>query len=277
MAQGGSIAEKALHLGVFLALEAACLGLVSRQTNLRQSRLMGIVHSVGGWFSQVERGVASWFSLARTNRSLLSENQRLTEEVFRLGETLRLQRVALREKGMMEDSLRTDGFSCLAAEAIRVHRGSQHNYLILDKGHRDGVRENSGVVTRNGIVGIVKAVSAHYCYVTSFQNYGFSVSARIGREGSCGILNWDGKSDQGAILRDIPIQEAPSPGDTLFSSGHSLLFPPDIPLGLVGEAQGGNGTSLNVKVTLLQRFSAVRHVAIVCNPSFAETQALPLP
>ena len=164
------------------------------------------------------------------------------------------------------------GFSAIPAEVVKISHGKQHNYLILNKGFEDGVVEKSGVVTREGVVGIVDAVSAHHAYALSFQNADLSISARLGQEGAGGPLVWDGRSSRGALLKEIPLQYRFQPGDTVYTSGHSLLFPPDIPLGVTGESRLVNGSTHEIAVALFQDFSAVRYVTVVHNNSFEEIE-----
>ena len=148
---------------------------------------------------------------------------------------------------------------------------SQHNYMIIDKGSEDGVEEKSGIITSEGAVGIIDAVSRHYSYALSFRNSGISISARIGKEGAVGPMKWDGRSSRGAILSEIPHHIGISPGDTVYTSGYSTIFPPDIPLGTTGESRLVN---YEIKVTLFEDFSRLRYVTIVNHTGKEELKEL---
>ena len=58
----------------------------------------------------------------------------------------------------------------------------------------------------------------------------------------------------------------------MYTSGHSLLFPPDIPLGVAGGSRVINGATNEITVTLFQDFSSVRYVTVVHNDSFDEIE-----
>ena len=148
---------------------------------------------------------------------------------------------------------------------MKLSRNKQHNYFILNKGSEDGISAQSGVITGNGIVGIIDAVDKHYSYGLSFMNSGVSISARLGNEGAIGPLVWDGISSDGAILKEIPLQYKFAPGDTVWTSGFSSIFPADIPLGVAGESRIVNGAVNEIKVKLFQSFSALRFVTIAVN------------
>ena len=127
-------------------------------------------------------------------------------------------------------------------------------------------------MTSHGVVGIIDAVSEHHAFALSLQNHDISISARIGEEGGSGILVWDGIHSNGALLKEIPLQYHYQPGDTVYTSGHSLLFPPDIPLGVAGDSRVINGATNEITVTLFQDFSSVRYVTVVHNDSFDEIE-----
>ena len=124
------------------------------------------------------------------------------------------------------------------------------------------------------VVGIVDAVGKHYSYALSFMNTDFSLSARLGREGAVGPLVWDGKTSGGAILKEIPLQYKFAPGDTVYTSGFSSIFPADIPIGLTGESRIVNGATYDINVRLLQDVGAVRYVTLVNNVGRQEIETL---
>ena len=97
------------------------------------------------------------------------------------------------------------------------------------------------------------------------MNTGISISARLGNEGAVGPLTWDGVTMDGAVLSEIPLQYKYAPGDTVWTSGYSSLFPPDIPLGIAGSSRVVNGAVNEIEVDLFQNFSALRYVTVVSN------------
>ena len=227
-------------------------------------------HKVMGTIGGTTLAVKNYFSLGKTNKALAEDNTSLMAENARLKELLGEKQLESMDLGV--PSVR--GFSYIPAEVVKISRKKQHNFIILSKGSEDGVKEQSGIVTRCGVIGIVDAVSAHYSYASSFQNSEISISARLGEEGGTGLLIWDGKRVNGAILKEIPLQYKYEEGDTVYTSGHSLMFPPDIPLGVAGKKKIINGATNEIQVTLFQDFSAVRYVSLVHNKSFDELEEL---
>ena len=266
MRQRQPLLPRMINLAVFVLLELLSLYLLTHNAELQRSWVARGTHGVmAAVWGGTER-VRSYFSLGATNRELALENHQLREQLALAQEQLRSARL---------DSLDTPArpdFAMVPAEIVKLSRNKQHNYFILNRGYADGIQEESGVISRLGVVGIVDAVSEHHAFALSFQNSDISISARLGQEGGSGLLVWDGIHSRGALLKEIPLQYHHHPGDTVYTSGHSLMFPPDIPLGVAGEARVVNGATNEISVTLFQDFSALRYVTVVHNNSFDEIE-----
>jgi rod shape-determining protein MreC len=65
-----------------------------------------------------------------------------------------------------------------------------------------------------------------------------------------------------------------TPGDTVYTSGHSSIFPADIPLGTVKGAEIVNGATYDIQVELFEDFGALRYVSIVENLGKEEINTL---
>lgn len=270
MPRNNTVFSKLLCAAVFIALEIAALVLVDHSGSLQSAGIARLSHRFAAlaWGSSEE--VRDYFSLQKRNREL-------ADEVFALGQELGAYRE--RERRARADSVAAGfgasrDFAFIPADIVKLSRNRQHNYLILNKGYEDGVLPQSGVITPRGVVGIVNVVERYYSYAIAFQNSSFSVSARIGAEGAVGPLTWDGRSRHGALLREIPLQARFAPGDTVRTSGFSAVFPPDIPLGVLGEARIVNGAMYEIQVELFEDYSSVKYVTIAGNTGREEILAL---
>ena len=260
------VLHKLTSLAVFLILEIAMLHLLTHNARLQHLWIARGSHAFMGSVWGTSQNIRRYFSLSAENRNLARENFELQRQLVQARERLRFARV---------DTTRADqfpGFTLTPAEVVKISRNRQHNYLILNRGYEDGIKEKSGIITTRGVVGIIDAVSEHHAYALSLQNYDISISARLGEEGGSGILVWDGVHSNSAILREVPLQYHYQQGDTVYTSGHSLLFPPDIPLGVAGESHVVNGATNEIYVLLFQDFSAIRYVTVVHNDSFDEIE-----
>jgi len=262
---------KVIGTVLFILMEIAALSMLKHSGSLQDIWVNKASHRVMAWVWGGFDSIGHYFSLKTENENLAAENAMLTESL-RLSQD-RIQ--AAMENGMLHDStLIFAGFDHIPASIVKISRNKQHNYFILNKGYEEGVQPQSGVITPSGIVGIIDAVDKHYSYGLSFMNTGISISARLGSEGAVGPLTWDGVSMDGAVLKEIPLQYKYSPGDTVWTSGYSSLFPPDIPLGIAGGSKVVNGAVNEIAVDLFQNFSALRYVTVVSSSGREEIMYL---
>ena len=260
--------SKALSATVFIILEIAAIELISHTSAVRNVWINRTSHRVTVYTGGLAETVRNYFLLADRNEELARENFELSRQLDRYRNLYPEENANAVQAG--ED----DDFSYIPARIVKISRNSQHNYIILDKGSEDGVKPNSGIVTRNGVVGIVDAVDRHYSYGLSLMNTKVSVSARVGGKGVVAPLVWDGVGTDGGLLRNIPVQAEINPGDTVRTSGISDIFPGDIPLGVVEGTENVDGVAKEAGIRLFQDFSTVRYVTVVCNPRKEEIENL---
>ncbi|MCI7635392.1 MAG: rod shape-determining protein MreC [Bacteroidales bacterium] len=260
-----------INTAVFILLEIAALGMLRHGDSLQDLFISRAAHGFLGYFWGVSENISDYASLRTENRHLAEEILRLTETITRLEEEAAA--AAARDSADYTTAWRGK-YEFIPAEVIKNSVNKQHNYLIIGKGSDDGVRPQTGIITSRGVIGIVDAVSRHYSYAISFLNSDSSISARIGKDGAAGPMAWDGKGSGNALLREIPLQVKFEEGDTVYTSGFSTIFPPDIPIGRITGSRIVNGATFEIKVSLFQDFSSVRHVCLVRNRDLDEIMSL---
>ena len=238
--------------------------------SLQQTWFASAGHGFMGWVWGSTQKISDYFSLREQNDELAAENYRLT---LLLTE---------RRDSLMRDSLKqmipvdniVGDFIYTPASISKMSNNSQHNYMILDKGSRDGVEEGHGVITAKGVIGIVDAVSDNYSYARTFRNHQMSISARLRQDGTVGAMSWDGRSSNKALLKEVPHHISHAPGDTVYTSGYSSIFPAGIPLGITGNSKIVNGSTYEIEVTLFEDFGSLRYAIIVGNIGKEEINTL---
>lgn len=268
MSKSGNFTTHSIGVAIFILLEIASLALLKRSSILQDIWINKASHFVMGRLWGIDETIHGHFSMMEQNEALAIENFRLRTE---------LEHYKNLEKYHTEDSLMiTFGreFKYTPAEITKISRNSAHNYIILNKGSEDGVKPFSGIISEKGIVGIISSVGKNYSYGLTLMNPNISISSRMGREGAVGPMVWDGRHSDGAVFKDLPLHYETSPGDTVFSSGFSSIFPEGIPLGVTGSTAIADGSTNETKVTLFQDFSVLKYVTIVYNPCRDEIRAL---
>ncbi len=225
-----------------------------------------ITGSISGVFSSV----SGYFALEDQNEYLKEQNEQLLEQIRDLQASNRLF-IAEFEK----DSTRIAGDSLLApernyslirADIVNMAVNRRLNYITLNKGRRDGVRDNMAVISTAGAVGTVAMSSERYSLVLPIINIESKTSCRIGlRAGRyLGSLYWDGINPRYAYLDEIPRHVQVQVGDTVVTSGFSDIYPADILVGRVEEVSLGTSDNFHtIKVELAEDFAKLTSVFVV--------------
>lgn len=260
---------------LFIAIEAICIVMVVNNGTIQQYKLMGELRNIQTFFWEIGSSISNYSKLKQINREVSMQNMALLEQNIKLKE-----QISNLESSNVADSLDAiysqahPHFEYSWAKVIKNTLNTQHNFIIINKGSKEGIMEDMGVITPNGVVGIVRAVGRNNAYVLSFLNSKQQVSAKIGRSNTFGQLSWDGSDIRYASLNEIPQHVEANPGDTIFTSGYSSFFPPDIPLGIAESSRIVNGMHRSVKVKLLQDFSRLENVIAVKNNYHKEIDSL---
>ena len=259
-----------INAAIFTILEIAALNMLRNNGELQDIWIskgsQAFMSSVWGSTQQVK----DYFALGKTNDKLAEENFNLRVRIAQLEQIV----ADARESSFTAGKDVAGNYHFIPAEITKISTGGGHNYFIIDKGSDHGVIEGAGVITGQGAVGIIDAVSRNFSYARSFQNFDMSISARLGKEGSAGPMSWSGKGGSKALLKEIPHHVEFTPGDTVYTSGYSSIFPPDIPLGTAGKAKIVNGATYEIEISLFEDFGALRYVTVVENTGQNEINSL---
>ncbi len=259
MAEGRKRFGFVISAAVFLLLEIAAVLMLSRTSSLQNIWINRASHRVHAGIWGTAEKIRNYFTLDGQNRALATKNLELIKEVWENGE----RDLSYRENHLYDGQV--GNFRMIPATIVKASRNSQHNYIVLNKGSEDGVKPQTGIVTTTGVVGVVNAVGKHFSYGLTLMNTKMSVSARIGQTGLVAPLEWDGKHSNGALMKNLPLHYEIAPGDTVWTSGYSSVFPPDIPIGTTGRIRQVDGSTNEVSVGLFQDFAALRYVIITEN------------
>lgn len=263
---------------LFLFLEGVSLVLVSNHTLFQGIKTTSFLMQIKGVVSGTVSNIRYYSNLTEVNKALQQENLLLREEVQKLHSAINEYpaiKVAPEPEQYfaLTDSLATS-FSFIPAKVLSNSTNKMQNHLILNKGLKDGIEKDMGVISPVGVVGIVRNVSANFCYVSSFLNTNQSVNAMHLPSGAFGPLRWMGRDRETALLSEIPLHISVNVGDTITTSGYSALFPPGIPLGRALSSSMVGGASKEIEIRLFENFKTLRFVNIVKNKNIQEIKEL---
>ena len=247
---------------LFLGLEVVAFIFVVRGNRYQYAAMHGAANVIVGGMQQTQNNIVSYFRLRSDNELLLEENARLHEQIMALENS--------RETGTQcsdstaEYIFADRDYTFIPARVIAFSDDRHHNYLTLNRGARDGVTTDMGVIGKDGIVGVVQTVSNRFCVVAPVIHEGLYISSMIRKNGYMATLHWRAPDISHAGLEDVARHVDIADGDTIVTSGLSAIFPADIPVGVVRKVEIGEGDSYyDVDVALATDFHSLRTVHIL--------------
>lgn len=81
------------------------------------------------------------------------------------------------------------------------------NYMIINKGENDGVKPDMGVVSQQGIVGVVRDASPNFAIIQPVLNPHSRFSCKSLNSNAAGVLIWEGGDPRYAKLTEYPKYE----------------------------------------------------------------------
>lgn len=255
---------------LFILLEVISFALLFRFNNYQGSVFFTSSNYMAGAVYETANSVTGYFHLKSINDDLAQKNVELELQMERLLEKLtELTHDSSGIERMRKESL--SGYDIFKAKVVNNTLTHADNYITLDKGEKDGIRCEMGVVDGNGVVGIVYMTSDHYSVVIPVLNSKSSISCKIKNSDYFGFLKWDGGASNYATVKDMPRHSLFSLGDTIVTSGHSAVFPSGIPVGTVEDiSDSHDGLSYLLKVRLFTDFGKLNDVRVIAKKTQEE-------
>jgi rod shape-determining protein MreC len=250
--------QKYSNLLLFLLLEVIAITFMVQGNSYQRSKITAMNRQITGYVYDKFDGAREYFSLKELNQQLAEENMEMRNSLELISK--RLDSAAVSEE--LRGSYR---YFFLPSRVIHNSVYRQYNYLTLDKGKNDGVFRNMGVISDQGLVGIILESSAHFSTVLPVINRDFKLSARISSNNYAGILQWEGGSPRHAVLTEIPFHVELAIGDTILSSGFSSIFPEGVKVGVIESFQLETGNFYDIRVKLFTDFQRLYHVNVIRN------------
>lgn len=261
---------KRSSLILFLVLELICAILVINSNQKQGEIFQNTSNFFSGRVNNNIKGVKDYFFLNAIADSLSNENAVLRSKLASSRfiniphqDTFRRVRV---------DSVRGDSilvkFLYVNAQIINNSTASANNYFTIDRGRIHGVQKSMGVVSANGVVGIVTAVSDHMSKVKSILNRDLKVSGNVLVNGKpyFGSLSWQSHDRRYVNMDYVQKYSKISKGDSIVTSGFSTVFPEGYLIGKVDSFYILPGNSdYKIRVKLSEDLSSIQRVYVAIN------------
>ena len=194
-----------------------------------------------------------YFQLKKTNDSLVAANEKLYNKLA--------SNFNIPDSGSKEviDSIQIDSilqyrkFNYMTAKVISNSVTSPSNFLVLQSVNTSLMRVGMGVVDpNNAVVGVITDVSDEFAVVMSLLHKDSRISGKLLKTGETGTIIWDGKYPNLVTLTGIPKSTKVAKGDSVITSGFSIIFPKGLMLGRVEQVyleKSTNNYKINVRTT----------------------------
>lgn len=221
----------------FLFLEVVCSWLIIENNDYQGAKFFNSSNRMAAGLLQSSDNVSDYFGLKQVNEALANENAQLKEQLERLNQnlySLDLKRI-LDTVATEVDTIVTHKYDYFSAKVINNSTRRFNNYITINKGSKQGVEPDMGVIGNDGVVGKVKTVSKHFSVITSILHGDVMISTKIKRTGDLSSVKWGGVDPYVAQLINVPRHVDPQIGDTIVTSGYNAIFPEGVPVGVIKE------------------------------------------
>jgi rod shape-determining protein MreC len=281
-----SLAERR-HLVSFLVMVAAGLALATvgvkspeRLTPLERTglSLTSPLSGVGAWLADAARSAWSGLSATReAHRELGAARTEIRDLRLLLGSRAELAAENARLRRILE--LR-EGVRWRSVPAFVVDRErSPDCVLVIDRGAEDGVRDDAPVVSPDGVVGKVVAVTARSAMVqcVADPDAGVAVLVGVGRDQADAVVT--DASAGTCRLRYLDFMAEVRPGDVVVTSGRDRVYPKGLLVGTVVSVEAAVGVEGQREVTVEPAvdFRRLEEVLVLLPDDAASAAAEPAP
>lgn len=261
---------------LFIALQAISLWFLFTYNRSHRAKGLGVANEVTGWFNTRYNTVEDFFRMKEENKRL-----------HRLNDSLRnLQAYNFARydttSGYFRDSIPFDStgsrrlFTWKPAQVVYNTVNAEKNYLQINKGSAQGIKDDMGVFSSNGgLVGKVINVSANFSQVMTLLHVQNNVNVLLKKTGSAGRLSWDAEGPGVLLLNGIPKSDSVLVGDTITTGKFSKSYPAGMLVGRVSSIVKDPSTNfLVLHIKPIANLATLQQVSVVENVQYEEMQQL---
>ncbi len=229
---------------VAVGVITASLGIISRTgDNFLTNALNVISTPVQSVLASVLRPVKEHFTLINEMKGYKAENERLIGEITRLKMENRDVQAYIEENNRLKSLLdlqeKESDMQTVAAQIVSRDYDKWYKGVTLNKGRMSGIEEGDAVITKEGILGVVKSVGPNWAKVATIFDAESAVGAKFTRTGDVGVVEGDADLSEEGKCKIEYISSAASiiNGDIVVTSGIGGIYPGGLMIGKVSEVK----------------------------------------
>ncbi|MBR5855092.1 MAG: rod shape-determining protein MreC [Paludibacteraceae bacterium] len=246
---------------IFLILEVVAFILITTTHQYQNSAVWSSANRFAAGTENMMTTIGDYFCLQQENQRLAEENAQLKNLLME--QANQLEAILERDSQYVYAQLDWD---YIPAKVVHITTHKQHNYLTINKGLRDSIQVDMGVVGKDGVVGIVSAVGEKYSLVVPIIHVGMNLSCRLQNNNYIARTQWNGMRHDEVTLQDVSRHVTVNMGDTVVTSGLTNVFPEGIIVGIVAETEiTENDNYHRTKLHIATDYKTIKYVQVIRN------------
>lgn len=229
---------------LFLVLLGFSLTLLYSGNAHHRARAINSSNAIVGGIFSLRKEITDYASLKEVNRRLAEENADFRNRMS--SSYAPVENLFVR----IHDSIYRQQYRYIPAKVVNSTWHKPSNTITLDKGRKDGLHDDMGVIGPKGIVGVLNDVSAHFASVISVLSPEIKTSVQLRNTGHFGLLYWDTNDPRTSSVIDIAKHARVAVGDTVETRGGDRIYPAGITVGTVLSVEDLPGVNYH-KITIL--------------------------
>ncbi len=254
---------------VFVLLQVIALYLYIQNSEFARLQTLSTASALNGRIMSIRHDVTKHFRLEETNSVLAAENARLRSKLKE--SNYQVQRNTIR----IEDTVYDFQYVYYPALVVSSTFDKRNNYMTINLGSEAGIKQGWGVISSQGVVGIVHAVGKSFSVVKTVLSKNINIDVSLKDDGAFGLLKWDGLNPNICQVSGISNDMAIKRWAHVITRGSSGIFPKGIPVGVVERRKSIEGKPLwDLQVNLAVDFRRIEYVYVVKNLKYKELQEI---
>ena len=237
---------------LFILIEGFSIFLLLQNNNYQANKTINFSTQYTSAIYDYTNSFSDYLALKETNEYLAEENAKL--------------RGLLKNNDHFIDStlFQSKRFNYIAAKVINNSVKKRNNFITLNKGRKNGIKNGMGVITNQGAIGIVHSVSENYSLIISLLHQKSAIGIFLKKNMHTGILRWKGFDYRTATISDLPIHISLNIGDTIITNSYSNIYPERINIGTISNFENNNDDGFySINVKLFEDFNKLKYVYVI--------------
>ncbi len=252
--------KKFRYFLLFLVLEILAFYFTIQHHSYHKSKFVNSANAVTGGFYKKTTALSDYFYLSTENKILIEENARLRNLLAKKDIEYNSTTFLVNDSSSF-----TSRYEYTSAKIIKNDYTQRNNFLTLNKGEKQGLLPDMGVINGKGIIGVINSTSNNFATVLSILNKNSKINVSLKNSNHFGTLIWNGVDYNIVQVTDIPRQAQLKVGDTIITGGKSIIFPEGILVGSIKDFIFENNQYQQINVQLFNDMSAIGYVEVIKN------------